>query len=204
MKNSKHVGARVILGVALAGLTYAVTLNVLAGPEKSPISKQQDIASDSAKPKAQDCAAEVETLRKQSQRLRAEVDRLKAQVKELEKYKEIDYVRDLLMREEQRGEELQLKLLDVAEKSANLQSRLVAIDQQLSPENIERALAGVGSLRPEETREGARRRLVMERQGLLAQIQLTRQEQTRLQMSLQSADQSIQRLRLRLSEAIRN
>jgi hypothetical protein len=49
-----------------------------------------------------------------------------------------------------------------------------------------------------------RRRLGVEKQGILAQLELLRQERSRFQAALATADVAIQRLRLRLSEAGRS
>ena len=84
-----------------------------------------------------------------------------------------------------------------------LQTRLEQLDQQMRPENIERMFTGMGSVRPDADREMVRRRLVTERVGVMAQIDLIRQERARFQASLATADIAIQRLRLRLSEAAR-
>jgi hypothetical protein len=73
------------------------------------------------------------------------------------------------------------------------------VDNQLKPENIERIFVGVGMVRPEEARDTVRRRLSLEKQGLLAQLELVRQERNRFQSALATADIAIQRLRLRLS-----
>ena len=50
---------------------------------------------------------DIEQLRKMVRQLSAEVGRLKAEVAKLEKYKQIDYLREQLMKEEQRVEALQ-------------------------------------------------------------------------------------------------
>ncbi len=203
MSYSRHSVMTLSGRLGCAALLCAITAISLAATEEHFVLQALDKKTQPS-PSAQtqqDCA-EAEPLRKNVQRLRAEVERLKREVKQLEKHRQVDFIRDQLMKEEQRAETLQLRLLDVAEKQANLQTRLTTVDQQLSPENIDRVLAGVGSLRPEETREGWRRRLNFERQGILGQLDLLRQERIRLQASLATADASIQRLRLRLSEAL--
>ena len=81
--------------------------------------------------------------------------------------------------------------------------RLEQLDQQLRPENIERVFVGAGLVRPEEAREGLRRRLSSERQNIMSTLESLRSERTRIQNSLASSDLAIQRLRLRLAEAAR-
>src|SRR5882762_2412523 len=145
--------------------------------------------------------ADCDQLRKTVQQLTANVDQLKRRVADLDKYRQIDYLRDLLMKEEQRAEALQAQIQDLIEKEAPLQTRIDQLDDQLRPENIDQALAGVGSLRPEEAKEALRRRLGNERRRIQAQLDLLHQSQARLQASVATADASIQRLRLRLTEA---
>ncbi|HMG73416.1 MAG TPA: hypothetical protein VK582_07940 [Pyrinomonadaceae bacterium] len=146
---------------------------------------------------------ECEQLRKNVQQLTADVDQLKRKVADLDKYRQIDYLRDLLMKEEQRAEALQAQIQDLIEKESPLQTRIDQLDEQLRPENIDQALAGVGSMRPEEAKDALRRRLGNEKRRVQAQLDLLHQSQTRLQASLATADMSILRLRLRLSEATR-
>jgi sugar-specific transcriptional regulator TrmB len=77
------------------------------------------------------------------------------------------------------------------------------IAQQLSPEAIERGLAGVGSVHPEEAREDTRRRLTSEKNRIQTQIDLLKQDQRRTQASLATTDAAIQRLKQKLLEAQR-
>jgi vacuolar-type H+-ATPase subunit I/STV1 len=144
---------------------------------------------------------EIERLQKSIRRLTAEVERLARRVADLEKERLFDVTRVLLVGEEQRAESLQARLRENSERQYFFQTRLDQLDNQLKPENIERMFVGVGMVRPEEARDTVRRRLSFEKQGLLAQLELLRQERNRFQAALASADMTIQRLRLRLAEA---
>jgi hypothetical protein len=127
------------------------------------------------------------------------VERLASRVSDLEKERLFDVTRVLLVGEEQRAEALQSRLRENLERQFALQARMEQVDYQLRPENIERMFVGVGMVRPEEARDTVRRRLSLEKQGLLAQLELVRQERNRFQSALATADVAIQRLRLRLS-----
>jgi hypothetical protein len=142
-------------------------------------------------------------VRKNLQRLRAEVRQIRKKITELEKDRQANVLRDVLTREEQRAETLQVRLRETLERQVTLQIRMEQVDQQGRPENIERMFVGVGMVRPEEARETVRRRLSVEKQGIQAQLDLLRQERARLVASLASADAAIQRLRLRIAEATR-
>ncbi|HKE56602.1 MAG TPA: hypothetical protein VKB46_07870 [Pyrinomonadaceae bacterium] len=128
---------------------------------------------------------------------------MRKRVSDLEKDQQVTAIRDQLLKEEKRSEDLQMHLSEIAEKEADLQPKLETINQQLRPENIERELAAVGSTKPEEVREEVRRRRAAEQQRLQTQVGLLRQDKTRTQSSLSSADLMIQRLKQKLAEAMR-
>jgi len=158
-------------------------------------------ASASASPKtAEDELAE---LRRKVQELDSEVSRLKMLVAKLDRYRQIDYIRDLLMKEEQRAELLQSQMLEISVKETPLQTRLDEIEDLLRPQRLEQQMAGVGSTRPEEDRDAVRTRLANEKRRIQTQLDLSRQSRLRLQASLTTADASIARLRQRLTEAAR-
>jgi hypothetical protein len=146
---------------------------------------------------------ESEQLKKNVQQLTAEVQRLKTKVIALEKERTANSIQEQLEREEQRGEQLQLRLIQIAEKEAPLLSQLDQLNQQLRPENIERALVGIGSVHPEDMKEDLRRRLQGERQRVLYQLELFRQDRARTQASLATTDAAIARLKMKLAEALR-
>lgn len=85
-------------------------------------------------------------------------------------------------------ETLRLQLLDVESREAELQSRAKQLDEDLKPENIERALAGIGSTKPEELREFRRRQLSIERDGVRAQLKLLATSRERLESVIRTAE----------------
>lgn len=103
-----------------------------------------------------------------------------------------------LTRAEQRAENLRAQQIDVESKLADFQSRLEQAEYSLKPENIERAAAGYGSTRPEETREARRRALESERARLQSQIRILETSRARLEQSLATADAEVDLLRRRL------
>jgi chromosome segregation ATPase len=146
---------------------------------------------------------EADQLRKNVQQLNGEIQRLKRRVAELEKDRLATTIQEQLEKEEQRGEALQLHLFEISEKEAPLQARIEQINQQLRPETLERTMAGVGSVHPEDARDEVRRRLTNEKQRLQAQLDLLRQDRVRTQASLATTDAAIQRLKQKLAEALR-
>jgi hypothetical protein len=189
-------------------LLIATLVAFLIIPPNTPHAAQQPVA----KPTLQESAkktdtsancAESEQLRKNVQQLNSEVQRLKRRVTELEKDRLATTIQEQLEKEEQRGEALQLHLLEIAEKEAPLQARMDQINQQLRPETIERTMAGVGSVHPEDAREEVRKRLNGERMRLQSQLDLLRQDRVRTQAMLITTDAAIQRLKQKLAEALR-
>jgi chromosome segregation ATPase len=83
---------------------------------------------------------------------------------------------------------LRLQLLEVQSKEADLEARVKQLDEDLKPENIERALAGVGSTRPEELRELRRRQLTIERDSLRGQLQILTRSRERLESVIRTAE----------------
>jgi hypothetical protein len=88
---------------------------------------------------------------------------------------------------DQSVESLRAQLLDVQAKEAELQARSKQLDEELKPENIERAFLGVGTTRPEELREARRRQLSSEKAVVLAQLEQLASTRTRLESSILNA-----------------
>ena len=86
------------------------------------------------------------------------------------------------------AERLRAQLLEVQGKQESLRIRAQQLDEDLKPENIERALAGIGSTRPEELRESRRRQLTIERDGVQAQLKLLETSRSRLETAIANAD----------------
>ena len=85
-------------------------------------------------------------------------------------------------------ENLKLQLLDVQAREDDLKLRVQQLDENLKPENIERALAGVGSTRPEELREQRRRQLTAEKTGVVAQLEELAALRSRLEAALAAGE----------------
>lgn len=186
--------------VRVAFVCALMSVVVAASPKNQPEPAQKP-PPDSAAPVSNN--GDADQLRKTVQQLTAELTRIKKRVAELEKDRLVDSTQDKLEKEQQRAEALHAQLLGTMEKEAALQARVDQFDQQLLPDNIDRSLAGVGSLHPEDAREALRRRLTSEKRRVQSQLDLLHQDHTRLQASLADSDAAIQRLRLRLSEAVR-
>src|SRR6266404_8866788 len=82
---------------------------------------------------------------------------------------------------------LRLELIEVQTKEGQLRIRLQQLDEDLKPENIERALAGIGSTKPEELREHRRRQLTIEKNNVLAQLKTVEASEASLESAIATA-----------------
>jgi hypothetical protein len=89
---------------------------------------------------------------------------------------------------QEKAANLRAQLSEVETKQAGLQTRLQDLEEKLKPENIEQALAGVGSTRPEDLREQRRRQLEIERNGVQKQLDLLATSHSRLEIAIAKAD----------------
>ena len=189
-KLNRHFGATTFLFIAAIILPVSVSAQ-----DPKPAEPQAPAQTSAPSPEE-----ELAKLRKQVAQLTGEVGRLRAELAKLERYKTIDYTRELMLKEEQRVRELQKELVDDAAKETALQKRLDEIEEEERPDRIERSLAGVGSVKPEEEREAISRRLANEKRRIQTQMDTLRASHTRIPPLIANAEESIARLRQRLSE----
>ena len=145
----------------------------------------------------------IEQLQKSVAQLSAEVARLRRELAKLEKYRQIDYTRELILKEEDRIRSLQSELADIGAKETVLDKRLDEIEIAQRPDTIERNLAPVGSTRPEEEREAISRRLMKEKRQIQSQLETLRSNRARLTSLIANSEASIARLKQRMTELTR-
>ena len=156
-------------------------------------------------------ANEIDLLRKSVQtlstRLREISDKLltpdaKENDNSSDKVRRISANIELLARTEERAGILRKQLLELIEKETSSRSRLAQIDEDIRPENIERALSGIGTTRTVELRETRRRVLENERKGLESLLNQTTSSRSRLEEDVRQADSLVTKLRQRLMPLI--
>ena len=89
---------------------------------------------------------------------------------------------------QERAANLRAQLADTEARQTELQSRLQQLEENLKPDNIERSLAGVGSVHPEELREARRRQLEIEKRGVQSQLDTLAASRSRLETAIAAAD----------------
>jgi phage shock protein A len=105
-----------------------------------------------------------------------------------------------LTRAEQRAEQVRSQLIDTQSKLADLEARLDQVNYNLKPENIERAVAGMGTLHPEDARESRKKQLENERSRIEAQIKILDNAKNRYETSLATADSEVDTLRAKMEQ----
>jgi len=107
---------------------------------------------------------------------------------------------DLLSRAEHRADSMRARLTDLQMKEADIKARIDDLDERLKPENIQRALAFVGSVRPmDELRDALRVRLEGEKAKANEQLQLLQSNRIQLETAINETDTEIARLRQRVN-----
>ncbi len=197
--------AIVILGLTIFG-AYSFAQSV-ERQSKATSGQEQSASLQANGNSIEAVAKEIDLLRKSLQtlnaRLREVSDKLPAADARKsggadDKQSHIVLGLDLLGRAEDRAGVLRKQLLELIEKDTSYRSRLAQIDEDMRPENIERALSGVGTTRTTELRDVRRRALEIERRGLESLVNLTTQGRLRLEEDVRQADSLVSRLRQRL------
>lgn len=99
---------------------------------------------------------------------------------------------------EELAESLRGQLRDVIAKESELQIRMQQIEEDSKPENIQRSIALIGSLRPEELREQRRQQLEKDKANVSAQLDALANSRTRLEASIARAEAEADRERTRV------
>jgi septal ring factor EnvC (AmiA/AmiB activator) len=133
--------------------------------------------------------------------LSSQVNQLTDKINSMEQSQRTLVDLERLSRAEQRSADLWKQLREVEAQQADLQVRLEEIDYNLRPENIDRSVAGFGSMRPEELREQRRKSLENEKARVQKQLDQLAANHSRLETAIAGADADVERIRKRLDAA---
>jgi len=202
---------RVILPTVTCVLTVFSTPSFAQGVEgrQPPANSQGADSSVTRPPNANSIEAvvnEIDLLRKSLQTLNLRLREISERLPGLdakqsgsnEKQNRITTNLELLVRAEERAGILRKQLIELIEKETSYKSRLAQMDEEARPENIERALSGVGTTRTAELRDVRRRSLEIEKRGLESLLNVTTQSRARLDEDVRRADSLVSRIRDRL------
>ncbi|MBC7796646.1 MAG: hypothetical protein H7Z37_07225 [Pyrinomonadaceae bacterium] len=201
-------------------LAFALCVIILIGISNVSAQTEQRSAANSVQPNEiqknlpansiEFLASEIGQLRKSLQTLNKKLTELTgkpaSETKTLSdveaKQKTILLNFNILNLAEQRAEMLRKSLFDSIEQETKLKSRIVQIEEDLNPTNIERNSNLSGSTRTIEIREVRRRSLENERKGFNNLLSQIAQNRSLLEEAVREADQTISRLRQKLLPAI--
>lgn len=119
-----------------------------------------------------------------------------------EKQRRLSMNLDILTKSEQRADGLRKQLFEMIEKESSIRTRIDQIDNDMRPESLERSLATVGSLRPEQLREQKRRSLELEKGNLQTLLTEVQKNRNNLELNLQRADALVEKLRAKIEKEI--
>ncbi len=156
---------------------------------------------ETTKSKKKKPAAGEEDMQQTINALSNQVNRLNDKLTQMQTNERSLLDMERLTRAEQRSESLRAQQLETESKLADFHAQLDQVEYSLKPENIERAMAGYGTTRPEEAREARRRQLESEKARLQVQIRILETSRTRLETAVANADAEVDMLRRRLQQA---
>jgi len=157
-------------------------------------------ASTSTKPKTSSAPEQKDDMQQTITTLSNQVNRLNDKLTQMQEDDRYQLDMERLTRAEQRAEQIRSQLIDTQSKLADLEARLDQVNYNLKPENIERTVAGMGTLHPEDVRESRRKQLENEKSRIEAQIKILDNSKTRLESSLANADSEVDTLRAKLEQ----
>ncbi|MER3429460.1 MAG: hypothetical protein C4325_01705 [Blastocatellia bacterium] len=166
------------------------------------ISRADDFVEETGTERRQDLPQKSVNITTQSSRRRGDIVKSDPRSAEIAARESVALNLDILTRAEQRTDSLRKQLFEMMEKEFSIRSRLEAIEYDLRPEVIDRQLATVGSLRPEELRAQRRRSLELERQNLNLLLSEVTKAKASLENNLSRSEALVERLRARLEKEI--
>jgi hypothetical protein len=159
-----------------------------------------DAADEGAQTKKKMTKSNDVTMQQTIDSLSNQVNRLNDRLSQMQENERSLIDMERLTRAEQRAENVRAQMLDTETKLADLQTRMDEVNYDLVPENIDRSMAGYGSVHPENMREARRHQLENEKTRLQTQINLLENSRTRLQASLATAEAEVDQIRRRMDE----
>ena len=168
-----------------------------ANANSSETSATENSNSNSNAAQSQD----PESMKRTIRTLSNQVDKLSDKLNEMQASQQSMADLERLSRAEQRSSQLRTELREVQGKKGDLEGHLEMVENDLKPENIERAVAGYGTTRPEELRAQRQKQLENDRTRTRQQIDQLAASEGRIQQAIASADVEIDRLQKKLEAA---
>jgi len=169
--------------------------NVNAGTSETSTTGNSNSNSNAAQ------SEDPEAMKKTIRGLSNQVDKLSDKLNEMQASQASMVDLERLSRAEQRSSQLRTELREVQGKKADLEAHVEQVENDLKPENIERAVAGYGTTRPEELRAQRQKQLENDRTRSRQQIDQLAASEGRIQQAIATSDVEIDRLQKKLEAA---
>lgn len=204
---TKYLPFAIVAVVILNVLSLSAQTSELLQTTLTPAAKNQETPTPIISPNSNPTevlALEIGQLRKSLQTLNARlrewseklaVPETKIRAEPNVKQNRVLLNLEILSRAEQRAEILRKQFIELIEKENAVKTRLIQMEEDLRPENIERGLNGTGSTRAPEMRDNRRRVLETERNGLQIIQNQIYQSRTRLEEDVRQADSLVVAMR---------
>ena len=169
--------------------------NVNAGTSETSATDNSNSNSNAAQ------SQDPEAMKKTIRGLSNQVDKLSDKLNEMQASQASMVDLERLSRAEQHSSQLRTELREVQGKKADLEAHVEQVENDLKPENIERAVAGYGTTRPEELRAQRQKQLENDRTRTRQQIDQLAASEGRIQQAIATSDVEIDRLQKKLEAA---
>jgi len=169
--------------------------NVNAGTSETSATGNSNSNSNAAQ------SQDPEAMKKTIRGLSNQVDKLSDKLNEMQASQASMVDLERLSRAEQHSSQLRTELREVQGKKADLEAHVEQVENDLKPENIERAVAGYGTTRPEELRAQRQKQLENDRTRTRQQIDQLAASEGRIQQAIATSDVEIDRLQKKLEAA---
>jgi hypothetical protein len=167
--------------------------NQTAAPPEQPIQPANAVENISA-----EITKVSKSLQTFNKNFKAFLEKLPQGVKFSDKQQSLLMGFEILNRAEERVEILQKFQIELTEKQANVKTRLAQVEQEITPEGIDRTLVLLGTTRTEEYRESRRKTLDAERYNLRQLTAQINQNLSDTSSELRQASAFVKRLRDKL------
>jgi chromosome segregation ATPase len=146
-------------------------------------------------------AEDPDSMKRTIRTLSNQVDKLNDKLNDMQGSQQSMVDLERLSRAEQRSSQLRTELRDVQGKKGDLEGHLEQVENDLKPENIERAVAGYGTTKPEELRAQRQKALENDRTRTRQQIDQLTASESRIQQAIATSDVEVDRLQKKLEAA---
>jgi len=169
--------------------------------ENSNSNGSENRATENTNANSNSAPEDPESMKRTIRTLSNQVDKLSDKLTEMQASQQSMADLERLSRAEQRSSQLRTELRDTQARKGDLEAHLEQVENDLKPENIERAVAGYGTTKPEQLREQRQKSLENDRTRTRQQIDQLTASESRIQQAIATSDVEIDRLQKKLEAA---